>query len=304
MLYNKQNFAALTGGVDTADVAPVITVDVVSNLVANLDTFRKLLGVTDMRAVAEGSQLKLYKTTLTSLANQVDENQTIALTEVKRVLAKTIDISLKKYRKLVSAEAIQQSGLDAAVNDTDAKLVSEIQKDIKGGFFTALTTGATAATAGADLQAACANAWGALSAKFEDIDATPVFFINPLDAAAYLGAATVTMQTAFGISYLENFLGLGTAIITASVTAGTVVATASENIRGAFVPANGAVGNAFGLYSDATGLVGMTHTAKTDSASIETMCLSGVAFYPEDVSGVFTAAISSGETTESESDGE
>ena len=49
---------------------------------------------------------------------------------------------------------------------------------------------------------------------YEDEDATPVFFVSSDDVAEYLGSAQITMQTAFGWTYIENFLGLGTAIVT------------------------------------------------------------------------------------------
>ena len=282
--------AKLSNSIAKADIAPAISIDVANRLAYNLNKFREILGVTGMRAVPEGSQLKVYNTAIVSLANQVDECQEIALTNVTRSVAQTITLSLKKYRKMVSVEAIQQSGIDAAVNDTDAELVKQVQKAIKGDLFTALASG-TGTASGATFQAALANAWGALQAKFEDYDVRPVFFVNPIDVATYLGSASITTQEAFGMTYVENFLGLGTAILTASVTAGTFIATASENLNCAYVPASGDVGAAMGCTPDETGLVCIKHAPKDENGALQTVIFTGVAFYAEDLSGVFKGTI-------------
>ena len=282
--------AKLSNSIAKADIAPAISIDSANRLAYNLNKFREILGVTGMRALPEGSSIKVYATAIQSLANQVDECQEIALTNVTRTVAQTITLSLKKYRKMVSIEAIQQSGLDAAVNDTDDELLKQVQKAVKGGLFTALASG-TGAASGATLQAALADAWGALQAKFEDYDVRPVFFINPVDVAAYLGTASITTQEAFGMTYVENFLGLGTAILTAEVNSGTFYATAAENLNCAYVPASGDVGTAMGYTADATGLVCIKHAPKDENAGLQTILVTGVAFYAEDLSGVFVGTI-------------
>lgn len=284
--------AKLTNSIAKADIAPAISIDVANRLAYNLNKFREILGITGMRAVPEGSSLKIYNTAIVSLANQVDECQEIALTNVTRSVAQSITLTLKKYRKMVSIEAIQQSGLDAAVNDTDAELIKQVQKAVKGGLFTALASG-TGTASGTTLQAALANAWGELQTKFEDYDVRPVFFINPVDVATYLGTASITTQEAFGMTYVENFLGLGTAILTASVESGTFYATAAENLNCAYVPASGDVGAAMGYTSDETGLVCIKHSPKDENAGLQTILVTGVAFYAEDLSGVFVGTIGS-----------
>ena len=282
--------AKLSNSIAKADIAPAISIDVANRLSYNLNKFREILGITGMRALPEGSSLKIYNTAIVSLANQVDECQEISLTNVTRSVAQTITLSLKKYRKMVSIEAIQQSGLDAAVNDTDAELIKQVQKAVKGDLFTALANG-TGTASGATLQAALADAWGELQTKFEDYDVRPVFFINPVDVATYLGTASITTQEAFGMTYVENFLGLGTAILTASVESGTFYATAAENLNCAYVPASGDVGAAMGYTSDETGLVCIIHAPKDENAGLQTILVTGVAFYAEDLSGVFVGTI-------------
>ena len=222
------------------------------------------------------------------------EGEVINLTKISRKLVKTHELRLKKYRKLVTAEDIQKSGHDVAINKTDGKLVSEVRKDIKKDFFTMLGTGTGTAAQSKTLQEALSAIWGKLQTRFEDVDATPVFFINPEDVAEYLGKAAVTMQTAFGFSYIVNFLGLGTAILSSNVTKGAPIGTVTENLNGAYVPANGDVAQDFGLTFDESGLVGMSHNVASDRASLDTLIMSGVVVYPEEVDGVIKGKIVAG----------
>lgn len=281
----------------STDINPAISIDHVERLQANIRTLQKLFGIMELKAMPEGSQIKQYVTTVGNIPAQVNEGDEIALTKVQRTLANTFTIALKKYRKLVTAEAIQRDGYENAVNGTDNALVKEVRKAFKTGFYGLLATGSGSGTNGTDLQKTCANLWADLATKFEDVDATPIFFINPKDLATYLGSAQITVQTAFGFDYMLNFLGMGDAIITPQVTEGTVIATAKENLNGAYVPANGDIGQTFGLTTDESGLVGMVHTPDTGRASLETLLLMGVVFYAEDLSGVFKASIGEGGET-------
>lgn len=288
--YNLQLFAAAEGTITTADLEPAISVDFTSRISENIKTLQTLFGITEMQAMAQGTVIKSYKMESGATAAQVGEGETIGLTKVTRKLVWSKELVLKKYRKVTTAEDIQKVGYNTAVNKTDSKLVSAIQKEVKDDMFTALKTGTGTAT-GTNLQKTLAALWGALQVRFEDMDVTPVYFINPTDVAEYLGNAQVTMQTTFGLSYIENFLGMGTAIITSGVDAKAPIATTKENINGAYTPASGDLATAFGLTYDDTGIVGMTHAATTNNASIETLLLSGAIFFPEFADGVFKGTI-------------
>lgn len=290
-LLDLQMFAAAENLTTTADLEPAISVDFTSRLKEGIQSLQKVLGITDMVPMAVGTTIKAYKLVKENAPAQVGEGEEIPLTKVTRKVAWSKELKLNKYRKATSAEAIQKVGYDRAVNETDEKLVKETQKYIKKDFFTALATG-TGETTGTNLQTACANLWAELQKRYEDMEVTPVYFINPVDVADYLGNAQITMQTVFGMTYIENFLGMGNAIITNSVAAKKPVATVAENLNGAYAPAGGDVATAFGLTMDETGLIGMTHKATTNNATIETLILSGVLFYPEYADGVFKATIS------------
>lgn len=289
-LMNLQLFA-VPNETTTSDLAPAISVDFTTRISENINTLQEILGVTNMTPMAAGTLIKLYKET-TTLAEQVDEGEVIGLSKVTRVLADTKELTLGKYRKQVTAEAIQKYGRDMAINRTDEKLIGEIRKQIKADFFTTIGKGTGTATGGSNLQKALANVWAALQKKYVDTDVTPVYFVSSDDVADYLGDAAITLQTAFGFSYVENFLGLGKAIVHPSLTKGTVIGTVVENLNGAYVPANGGdLAESFDLTGDESGFVGMTHQAATDNASITTLLFCSVLFYPELLDGVFKATI-------------
>ena len=294
---NKKEFmrlqlfaGAATNTIVAADLEPAISIDFTSRIHQNIDELRQLLGVSELIPMAAGTDIKIYEMTKENTPAQVAEGVTIPLTEIKRKLKTTISITLDKYRKNTTAEAIQKVGRNMAVNQTDEKLISEIQKDVKKAFYTALATGTGTAT-GTSLQITLANLWAKLQTRYEDMDVSPIFFINPQDVADYLGTAQLTMQTAFGFTYIENFLGLGTAVISPQVEAKSIYATAKENLNGAYVPVSGDVAQTFSLTYDTTGTIGMTHQMKSDNATIDTLIISCVKFFPEYADGVFKGTI-------------
>lgn len=282
--------AVLDNTITTTDVAPAISIDLIENLTSNIRSLQEILGVVDMIPVSVGTQLKRYTETVGTLNKQGTEGDIIPLTEVVQEEADPIVVGFDLYRKMTTAQAIQKSGRQRAIYDTDRAVISEIRKAVKSSFFTYLADGIGAAS-GDTLQAALANAWGEMEVFFADYDVTPIYFLNPKDVAAYLGTAQITMQNAFGFTYVEAFLGLGDAIFSPEVPEGTFYATAKENLRGALVPANGEVGQEFDLTSDETGLVGITHGRVLDRGSIETLLLCGVLFFAENVAGVFKGTI-------------
>lgn len=277
----------------SSDLEPAISIDHVNRLVSNIDTLRKALGITRMTPMADGVTVKRYKTTVTKGAKQAAEGEIIPLSKVERKPLTPLTLSLETKRLLTTGQAIQKVGRQIALNDTDKALLEEVQKEVRDNFFALILddTNATAAAGGATLQAAAAQAWASLSTYFEDKDVKPVYFVNPLDVATYLGSANISTQNAFGFKYVEDFLGLGTAFITPRVTQGKVYATVEENLNGVYVPANGDVAESFDMTFDESGLVGMTHSRADDRFSIQTLIAYGVLFYPEDASGIVHSAI-------------
>lgn len=289
--YDLQFFAAEENLTKAADIEPAISIDFVSRLNSNIKALQEVLGITNMVPMANGTQIKIYKMTAENTPSQVGEGEPIPLTKITRKLAKTITLTLKKHRKAASAEAIQQDGYENAVNKTDKKLLDLTQKEIKNDFFSLIETG-TGTASGTTLQNTMSNVWAKLVKAFEDEEADGIYFISSDDAADYLGNASITTQTAMGLTYIQNFLGLGTVIVSPRVTAGKVIGTAKENLNGAFIPmTSGDLARAFQLTADETGFVGMKHTPKTDNATVETLMMNGVTFYPERLDGVIVGTI-------------
>ena len=173
---------------------------------------------------------------------------------------------------------------------TDA-LLRDVQKGIRKDFFTFLATG-TGTASGATFQKAIAQAWGQLQVKFEDDEIEAVYFMNPLDAADYLGDATIITQNAFGMSYVENFLGLGTVIFNSSVTKGKIYATAKQNLVLYYIPVNGAdLSEAFTFTSDATGLIGIHEAPDYPHMTAEDVVASGLTLFAERIDGVIISSI-------------
>lgn len=254
----------------------------------------EVLGVTKKIPMMEGTTMYMYTTTGNLQSGDVAEGEIIPLSKYEQTKTAIGEIKLNKHRKAVTAEAIKKSGLQTALVETDTAMLRDIQKDIRKNFFTFLNgtiTDSSTAT-GAGLQAALANAWGQLQVKFEDDTAQAVYFVNPADMADYLGGANITMQTAFGMNYIENFLGLGTVIMTSQVTKGSFIATAKENIVMYYLTMGGDVANAFELTTDETGYIGVKSGYQNEErAQIETLTMDGINFFVEYGAGVVKGTI-------------
>ena len=201
----------------------------------------EVLGVTRKIPMMEGTTMYTYTVSGELHSGNVDEGDVIPLSAYEYTKTPVGEITIKKWRKKVSAEAIKKTGYNNAVVATDQKMLKDVQASIRTNFFSFLNgtiTGATVVT-GNGLQEALANAWAQLQVLFEDDTAEAVYFLNPLDVAPYLAKANISVQTAFGMNYVEDFLGLGTVIMSNRVTQGTFEATAKENLIMYYLTMNG-----------------------------------------------------------------
>lgn len=286
--------AAETNTIMKNDVARVRAIDFVMQFTGSLKKLIEALGVTRKIAVQEGTALKALKVTGTLESGEVAEGELIPLSHYETEEVAVGEAKLNKWRKATTAEAILKGGYEQAVGMTTDKLVKDVQKTVRTDFFNFLATG-TGTASGNGLQAALANAWGQLQVLFEDDAVETVYFLNPLDVADYLGNAQVTMQTAFGMNYIENFLGLGTVFMNSSVPKGKLYATAKENVVLYHVNvSSGDIKNAFALTTDETGLVGIREYADEDHARVMDLVMSGVTFFPERLDGIVVGSIAQG----------
>lgn len=284
--------AAETNTILTEDIARVRAIDFNMQFTGSLKKFMEALGVTRKIAVQEGATLKALKVTGTLEDGSVAEGELIPLSHYETVETPVGEAVLNKWRKSTTAEAILKGGYEQAVGDTTDKMVKDVQAKIRNDFFAYIATG-TGTASGAGLQAALASGWGNLQVLWEDDTVDTVYFINPLDAAAYLGTAQITLQTAFGMSYIENFLGLGTVFMTSKVPQGKFYATAKENIITYFINiASGEIAGVFKLVADETGYIGIREYLDEDHACVNDLVMSGVTFFPERLDGIVVGTIS------------
>lgn len=286
--------AAEANLIKKADLARAREIEFTYNFSEGVRKLMEALGVTRKIAKQAGTVLKAYKASGTLANGAVAEGDTIPLSKYKTDPVSLGEITLKKWRKATSAEAIVERGYDQAVEMTTDRMLRDVQKAIRADLFTFLATG-TGKASGADFQAVLAQAWGQLQVKYEDDAIQAVYFVNPLDIADYLAEASISTQTAFGMTYVEDFLGLGTVIMNASVPKGKIYATAKENIVLYYIPVNGAdLGEAFDFTSDETGYIGIHETPDYTNMTASDTVVNGMVFFAERIDGVVVGTIGAG----------
>lgn len=292
---NEVYTLAETNLIKQAQMAKVREVDFVEQFAGNiLPKLMEALGVTRKIPMMEGTTMYVYKTTGTLQSGLVPEGEIIPLSQYARTKEPIGEITLKKWRKASSAEAIKKSGYAEAVTETDAKLLNDVQKGIRSDFFGFLTGLDGTVVAGSTLQAVLAQTWGQLQVLFEDDAVAPVHFINPLTIADYLATATISVQTAFGMNYVEDFLGMGTVVMNSNIPKGQVYSTAKENLILYYLTMNGEVASAFNLTADQTGYIGIKSGYQNEErAQIESLIMSGIQFLVEYADGVVIGQIDS-----------
>ena len=284
-----------------SQMAKVREVDFVRQFVGNI--LRKLeeaLGVTRKIPMEEGTTMYYYTTTGTLQDGNVPEGEIIPLSQMARNKVPVGEITLKKWRKAASAESIKKSGYNEAVVETDKKLVNLVQNGIRSDFFTHLNSIDGSVVAESTLQAVLAGCWGQLQVLFEDEQIESVYFVNPLTISDYLKTASVTVQNAFGMKYIEDFLGLGTVIMSTGIPKDHVVATAKNNLIEYYITMNGDIARAFSMTADETGFIGIkSGYANEERAQIESLVMSGIQFMVEYAGGVVHGQIDATPTLQS-----
>ena len=303
---NIQQFADVTTDAESnlitqSQMAKVREVDFVRQFThSSLRKLEEALGVTRKIPMQEGTTMYYYTSTGTLQSGAVPEGEIIPLSQMARNKVAIGEITLKKWRKAASAESIQKSGYNEAVVETDKKLLSLVQNGIRSDFFTNLNSIDGVVVGESTFQAVLAGCWGKLQVLFEDDTIDAVYFVNPLTIADYLKTASITVQTAFGMSYIENFLGLGTVVMNSGVTKDHVIATAKENLIEYYITMNGDIARAFDLTADETGFIGIkSGYPNNERAQIESLVMSGIQFMVEYAGGVVHGQIDSTPTLQS-----
>lgn len=280
----------------TVDFAKAQSIDFVEQFGLQVGKLVEMLGVQRQIPLTMGTTLSTYTSSVTLDNTKVPKGDIIPLSQVKRVEGPKIEVDWDKKRKAVAVEDVQKYGFEQAVQMTDDALVKELQKSVRAKLFSQLGTG-TGAVTDVGFQATLAQAWAGVQTAFEDDAVMTVAFANPKDLANYLGKAQVTIQTAFGLQYIQNFMGVGLVILSSLVPAGKLYATAAQNLVLAYVTTNsGEISKAFDFTTDQTGLIGVAHDINLQRLTAETITLSGLILYAERLDGVIVGTIKAAAT--------
>lgn len=123
------------------DLARVREIEFTEMFGYSIKKLMEALGVTRKIAKQAGTVLKSYKATGTLEDGAVAEGETIPLSKYKTEAVNYKEITLKKWRKATSAEAITDRGYDQAVEMTTDEMLKDVQKGIRKDFFGFLATG-------------------------------------------------------------------------------------------------------------------------------------------------------------------
>lgn len=275
----------------TRNLAPALSIDFTERFGQRFRTLQELLGIQRALPVAAGTLIKTYTSSVTLDGTPVEPGAIIPLSEVVIEDGPQEELTWDKKRKAVPMEDIQKYGFETAITRTDAKLINEVQKGVRGKLLDQLATGTGTAT-GENLQAVMAQNWASVTAAFDEDDVEVVSFINPFDAGDYLANANVTTQNAFGMTYLQDFLNNRVVFMSAEIPQGTVYSTAADNLVLAHADmTGGSLGQAFDFTLDSTGLIGVTHDINKQRLTAETVTAYGIVLFAERLDGVVVGTI-------------
>lgn len=209
-------------------------IDFVTRFEKNWDALREIMGIARPIKREEGSVLRTYTATVTLEDGAVPAGAVIPYSKAEVEATTFGELSIEKYAKAVTIEDVNLYGAEIAVQKTDDAFLNELQSNILSRFYTFVQDDTSAMTGTyPTFQMAVAMAIGKVKDKFKKMhrDVTKiVVWVNTLDAYEYLGAAGLTVQTAFGIDYIKNFMGAETVILSSEITKGTVIAIPSDNM--------------------------------------------------------------------------
>lgn len=295
------------GGVDNKVI--INSIDFVKQFESNVNRLREALGIMRMQPLTKGNTVniwgdKVIEPTSTAgtddgVGGVVNPAVDIPLTEVQRNLDRKIELKWHKYRKVVPWETIQQFGYDQAVLQTDRTMMLQIQNDIRKDLFTNLTnlSDATTADVTGNLQTALGAAYGNVMNAFDGNVDQIVMFANPQDAGDYLGSAVIQngQSVGFGLTLVEDFMG-ARLLLNNSIPKGQYVATATNNLNLAYMPANDAeLMQALAGKQTTTGelgLITLVHDINTTNATQQSTVMDAIQMFPEISAGVVKGKIS------------
>ena len=291
--------AAKTNLTMTADMhVAAREIDFVTRFGRNWDHLREILGIMRPIRKAPGTKLKSKKATVVLQSGTVGEGEDIPYSKATVEEVDYADLTIEKYAKAVSIEAIKDHGYDVAVAMTDDEFLYELQNEVTERFYAYLNTGSLTSTE-KNFQRALAMAKGNVINKFKQMHKSVtrvVGFVNVLDLYDYLGDAPITVQNAFGFQYIKNFMGYDTIILLsdAEIARGKVIATPVENIALYYVsPSDSDFARAGLVYRTAgeTSLIGFHTQGNYNTAVSESFAIMGMTLFAEYLDGIAVVTV-------------
>lgn len=273
-------------------------IDFVSRFQNQFQALQELLGITRPIKKEPGTTLKTLKAGITLENGYVPEGAQIPYSTATVTEAPLTDLTLEKYLKGVTIEAINKYGYDVAVAKTDEALINQLQADVMGRFYGFLQSGALVSNE-STFQLALAMAKGNVLNAFKAMNKTVtevVGFVNVLDFYEYLGTANITVQTMFGMQYVKDFMGYGTIFLEdgSKIPRGKVIATPVDNIVLYYTnPADSAFANAGLNYTvvGETNIIGVHIEGNYGTAVSDIYALMGMVMYAEYLDGIAVVTI-------------
>lgn len=296
---------AKTNTVMAADIQTTAReIDFVTRFGRNWEHLRDIMGVSRKIETFPNTVLKSKYAQGTLQDGKVGEGEEIPYS---KYTVKTKDyekITLEKWAKGTTAEAILEDGYENAVQMTDEEMLNDLTADVAGRFYKYLNTGTLKGTS-KTFQEAMAMAKGRVLNKFKTMHRTAtdvVAFVNVLDVYEYLGtSAVINEQSEFGFNYIKNFMGYKTVFLLAEteIARGKVIATPADNIVLYYVnPTNSDWARAgFRLTTDSnTGIVGVN--TRPDYGTFVTVitAVMGMTLFAEYIDGIAVETITPGES--------
>lgn len=274
-------------------------IDFVTRFGNNWDHLREILGITRPIKKVNGAVLRSKKARISLQSGSVNEAATIPFSEAFVDEVPYAEMTVEKYAKSVTLEAIKDHGYDAAVGMTDDAFLYELQNRVTGKFYTYLKTGELT-NIQTSFKAALAMAKGLVVNKFKAMHrnvTNVVGFVNVLDVYEWLaGQNTYNVESKFGFEYLKNFMGYSTIFLCADgeIPQGTVIATPVENIVNYYVdPSDSDFARAGLSYAvdGITNMIGFHTVGNYSNATSEAYAILGLILFAEYLDGIAVVKI-------------
>lgn len=299
--------AAKNNLIMTADIQVTAReIDFVTRFERNWEHLREILGI--MRPIKKqpGAILKSKYAEGTLESGEVGEGEEIPYSKFTVKEKPYAEMTIEKYAKAVSIEAIKDHGYENAVQMTDDEFLFQLQTDVTGRFYDYLKTGTLTSTE-TTFQMALAMAKGQVENKFKQMHRNVtgvVGFVNILDVYQYLGTAEITVQNQFGFQYLKDFMGFNTIFLLADteIPRGKVIATPVENIVMYYVDPNDSdfvrAGLVYTTGAGETNLIGFHTQGNYNTAVSEAFAIMGLTLFAEylDAIAVITINATAGQS--------